>query len=73
MLKKYRRLNIHAIKGGQDLLEFSLRTKFDTSWDFLTKLRDIGRGAAEKWLAECGDMIGTNQTTLDLRQEFFEG
>tara|TARA_R110000796_G_scaffold63414_5_gene146895 strand:+ start:10726 stop:11730 length:1005 start_codon:yes stop_codon:yes gene_type:complete len=73
MLKRYRRLNIHAIKGGQDLLEFSLRTKFDTSWDFLIKLRDIGRGAAEKWLAECGEMIGTNQTSLDLRQEFFEG
>ena len=72
MLKKYRRLNIHAIKGGQDLLEFSLRTKYDTSWDFLVKLRDLGREAAGKWLAECGAMIGTNQTHLDLRKEFFE-
>ncbi|CAN0524730.1 unnamed protein product, partial [Scytosiphon promiscuus] len=73
MLKKYRRLNIHAIKGGQDLMEFSLRTKYDTSWDFLTKLRDIGRAAAEGWLGECGELIGTNQTHLDLRREFFEG
>ena len=73
MLKKYRRLNIHAIKGGQDLLEFSLRTKYDTSWSFLTKLKEMGRTAAESWLAECGQMIGTNQTHLDLRKEFFEG
>lgn len=73
MLKKYRRLNIHAIKGGQDLLEFSLRTKYDTSWDFLTRLKEMGRAAAENWLGDCGEMIGTNQTHLDLRKEFFEG
>ena len=72
MMKKYRRLNIHAIRGGQDLLEFSLRTKYDTSWDFLTKLRDIGRAAAGKWLEECADHIGTNVSNIDLRQEFFE-
>ena len=47
MLKKYRRLNVHAIRGGADLVDHSLHTKFDTSWRFLTSLRDMGRAAAD--------------------------
>ena len=73
MLKKYRRLNVHAIRGGDDLMQESLRTKYDTSWRFLTSLRDKGRAAAEAWLAGDAKHVGTKQSNIDLRKEFLQG
>ena len=72
LLKKYRRLNIHAVPGGEDLSEYSLRTKYDTSWKFLTVLRDRGRAAAEEWLRTCAQHVGTNSSSLDLRDAFLQ-
>tara|TARA_R110000868_G_scaffold33830_1_gene122479 strand:- start:7807 stop:8835 length:1029 start_codon:yes stop_codon:yes gene_type:complete len=72
MMKKYRRLNIHAIRGGQDLIDLDLSTKMDTSWHFLTGLRDQGREAADKWLRNDAHHIGTKQSNLDLRTEFLD-
>lgn len=73
MLKKYRRLNIHAIKGGQDLISYGLSTKYDTRWRFLTELRDLGRAAADRWLSDCVSDVGTKKSSFDLRKEFLEG
>ena len=73
MLKKYRRLNVHAIRGGDDLMQESLRTKYDASWRFLTSLRDKGRAAAEAWLAGDAKHVGTKQSNIDLRNEFLQG
>ncbi len=72
MLKKYRRLNVHAIRGGQDLLDQSLSTKYDTSWRFLKGLRDEGRAAAEAWLADDAKHVGTKKSNIDLRKEFLQ-
>ena len=72
LLKKYRRLNIHSIRGGADLVDEGLRTKFDTSWRFLTSLRDKGRAAAEAWLAGDANLVGTKQSNVDLRQEYLQ-
>ena len=72
MLKKYRRLNIHAIRGGQDLIHLGLATKYDTRWRFLTELRDMGREAAGRWLAECAKDVGTKKSSFDIRKEFLE-
>lgn len=73
MLKKYRRLNIHAIKGGQDLLAYGLATKYDTRWRLLTELRDKGRAAADRWLTDCSKDVGTKRSSFDLRKEFLDG
>jgi NTE family protein len=72
VMKKYRRLNIHAIRGGQDLINLDLRTKMDTSWHFLTGLRDQGRAAADNWLRNDAHHIGTRKSNLDLRAEFLD-
>jgi NTE family protein len=72
VMKKYRRLNIHAIRGGQDLINLDLRTKMDTSWQFLTGLRDQGRAAADNWLRNDAHHIGTKKSNLDLRAEFLD-
>ncbi|MCR9193340.1 MAG: patatin-like phospholipase family protein [Hyphomonas sp.] len=72
LINKYRRLNIHAIRGGQVLRDLSLQTKYDTSWTFLTGLRDQGRTEADSWLSACAHQIGTGESSIDLRQEFLE-
>lgn len=72
LINKYRRLNIHAIRGGQVLRDLSLQTKYDTSWTFLTGLRDQGRAEADSWLSACAHQIGTGESSIDLRQEFLE-
>ncbi|MEM7765994.1 MAG: patatin-like phospholipase family protein [Pseudomonadota bacterium] len=65
----YRRLNIHAIRGGQMLCDLSLESKYDTRWSFLTKLRDLGRDHAETWLDTCFDRVG-KKSSVDVREEF---
>lgn len=72
LMKKYRRLNIHAIKGGQDLIGYGLSTKYDTRWAFLTELRDRGRAEADRWLGECAGHVGTKTSSFDVRKEFLD-
>lgn len=73
MMKKYRRLNIHAIRGGQDLLGYGLSSKYDTRWRLLTELRDLGRSEADRWLRECAVHVGTSTSSFAIRKEFLEG
>jgi NTE family protein len=51
------------------MTEFSVASKFDTSWSFLTRLRDLGRAAAAAWIAAHLDDIG-RRSTVDLHQEY---
>ena len=69
---RYRRLLIHAIRADDELDDLSVESKFDTSWRFLTDLRDRGRRAAEQWLDEHFDKVG-KQSTVDIRAEFLDG
>lgn len=70
--KKYRRLNVHAIRGGQILRDLSMQTKYDTSWGFLTDLRDMGRAAADEWLGTCAKHLGKGTSSLNLQEEFLQ-
>ena len=54
-------------------MDHSLHTKFDTSWRFLTSLRDMGRAAADAWLTGDADLVGTKTSNCDLREEFLKG
>ena len=66
---RYMRPIMHRIGGGQPLADFGASSKLDTSWPFLTKLRDIGRSAAKAWLDASYDQIGV-ESTLDTRMAF---
>ena len=72
ILKKYRRLNLHAIKGGRDLLGYGVSTKSDTRWRFLLELRDLGRAAADSWLKDCAKHVGSNTSSFNVRAEFLD-
>ncbi len=60
---------VHSVRADKDLCEFSVASKLDSSWKFLTKLRDRGRERMGLWLAENYDAIG-ERDTVDLHEEF---
>lgn len=68
---QYRNLNIHAIRGGDVLRDLSVDTKYDTSWRFLTGLRDKGREYADQWLNECQHLVG-QRSSIDIHETFLE-
>lgn len=46
----YKDVLLHAIRTENVMCDLSVASKFDTSWQFLTYLRDLGREQAEIWL-----------------------
>lgn len=59
---KLPQVRIHAIRSDEIMSDLSVSSKFDTSWRFLAKLRDMGRQAAELWLEINFDKIGREST-----------
>ena len=54
-----------AARAGSS--SFSAATKYDVSWPFLERLRDLGRADTKAWLEENFDKIGV-ESTLDMDQ-----
>lgn len=48
----YRRLKLHVIESDAEFHRLAASTKFNTEWDFLVYLRDLGRRTAQSWLAQ---------------------
>jgi len=67
----YRQVRVHIIENQAELKPLGASSKMNTEWAFLTKLRDVGRDTASRWLDETVPHIGT-RSTVDLR-EMFQG
>lgn len=65
--EEYKRVLMHRIDGGPPLAELTSATRMNAEWDFLLRLRDMGRAAAKRWLKRNYDAIGV-QGTLDLKE-----
>lgn len=65
----YKRMLIHMIEAEDALEVFGASSKMNADWEFLIKLKEIGRKAAELWLDENFEKIG-EQSTVDLREQF---
>ena len=65
--KDYKRVLMHRIDGGLPLAELTSSSRLNAEWDFLLRLRDLGRTAAKRWLKRNYDAIG-KQGTLDLQE-----
>lgn len=48
----YRRLKLHVIAAADEFRQLTASSKFNTEWDFLVYLRDLGRRTAETWLSQ---------------------
>jgi NTE family protein len=66
---KLKRLFIHAIRADSTMQSFSVASKFDTSWAFLTNLRDLGRHQAGIWLERHFDDLN-NRSSVDLKSDY---
>ncbi|KRE16971.1 patatin [Bosea sp. Root381] len=66
---EYKRVLMHRIDGGPALAEMTSSSRLNADWDFLLRLRDIGRAAARRWLKRNYDAIGQTGT-LDLKAAF---
>ncbi len=65
--ESYRLERLHRIGGVGRLENFPASTKFDVSWPFLERLRDLGRADAKAWLERHYSSIGV-ESTLDIDQ-----
>jgi NTE family protein len=63
---EYKHVLMHRIDGGAPLGELTSSSRMNSDWDFLLRLRDIGRAAAKRWLKRNYDAIGKTGT-LDLK------
>lgn len=68
---RLRDILVHSIKADEALKAFPASTKYDTSWSFLTTLRDLGRDTAAAWLEACERDVGT-RSTIDLHADFLD-
>lgn len=67
----YRQVRVHIIENQAELNPLGASSKMNVEWAFLTKLRDVGRETAARWLDENFAAIG-ERSTVDVRA-LFEG
>lgn len=65
--ERYMRVRVHRI-ASRELVGLSASSKLNAEWKFLRHVHDIGRRAAEEWLARHIDDIGVRDT-IDLEAE----
>jgi NTE family protein len=66
-IDEYKRVLMHRIDGGPPLAELTSSSRMNADWDFLLRLRNIGRAAARRWLKRNYEAIG-KVATLDLKE-----
>ncbi len=68
---EYRDMKVHIIQDRRKLRALGASSKLNAEWAFLEHLFDIGRAAAERWLAAHFDDLGV-RSSVDLG-EMFQG
>ncbi len=61
----YRNIRMHRIDADEAFTDLSASSKVNAEWAFLEYLRDLGRVAAQDWLAENYSAVG-DRASLDL-------
>lgn len=64
---RFHRTYFHLVHANEEMKRYSMHTKYDTAWSFLTKLRDLGRREAEAWLTANFDTLG-KRSSLSLQE-----
>jgi NTE family protein len=65
----FRKMLIHSIRDDEEMAQHGLASKLIPDWDFLCHMRDCGRRAAKKWLAEHYDKVGQT-SSIDIGATF---
>jgi NTE family protein len=68
--KMNREIFVHTISGYDALSQLSHSSKMNTSWEFVSSLKQKGREIAEKWIQNDFKMVGV-KSTFDVEEHFF--
>ena len=60
-----KRVNTHVIKNEDSFKNLNLSSALNTDWEFLMMLHNEGRKAADKWINDHFDKVGTKQHSID--------
>ncbi|WP_306766763.1 patatin-like phospholipase family protein [Halomonas sp. LBP4] len=66
---EYRQVRVHVVENQAELKPLGASSKMNVEWEFLIKLRDLGRDTVTRWLDENFAAIG-ERSSVDLRQMF---
>jgi NTE family protein len=69
---RYKDVKVHLVYSPEELKSLNASSKLNGDWDFFCYLRDVGRNAAELWLADNKEHIGV-RSTVDVRDKFLGG
>jgi NTE family protein len=64
---KLKKIHVHCVRADKALEGLPLSSVYVPDWDFLLRLRDLGREEADVWLAQHFDAIG-NETTINFNE-----
>ncbi len=65
----YKRMFVHMISGEQEMDALSASSKFNTEWEFLCWLRDLGAAKARAWMDDHAASVGV-KSTVDVGRTF---
>jgi NTE family protein len=68
---RYKRVLPHVISGADILESFSVSSKLNAHWGFLTQLRDAGREVCAQWLDQNIEHIGV-RPTVDVAEYYLD-
>ncbi|UYG09165.1 patatin-like phospholipase family protein [Halomonas sp. M4R1S46] len=68
-LERFRAMRLHLIHAEHDIEELSASSKMNAEWSFISRLHDLGRAWADRWLADHFEAIGQH-STFDLEAVF---
>jgi NTE family protein len=66
---RYKHVLVHRIEAEDDMKSLGVSSKLNAEWEFLRHLFEIGRNAADLWLARHFDDLG-RRSTVDIRAMF---
>lgn len=67
LFQRVEQLRVHLIDGGASLSPLGSSSKSNTQWNFLLQMHDLGRTAADQWLAQHGTDMG-QRSSWDMAQ-----
>jgi len=67
--RKYKRMLVHSIRDDAEMAQLGVATKLNPDWEFLCRLRDVGRARTAEWLDKNFSKVG-QESSIDLTEVF---
>jgi NTE family protein len=67
--KTLKQVLVHSIEAESFMRDLGVSSKLNAEWEFLTRLRDVGRERADQWLAANFDLLGVS-SSVDIQDRY---